>query len=79
MLDGIIAKNSHPLVRETRRECVEDQWDIAGLEYVLNGIRSGMITVHEVHVEIPLTDVPAPAVAGGSGSDVRIQAPRCPR
>lgn len=53
MLDGIIAKNSHPLVRETRRECVEDQWDIAGLEYVLNGIRSGLIAVHEVHVEIP--------------------------
>lgn len=53
MLEGIITKKDHPLVRETRRECVEDQWDIAGVEYVLNGIRSGLIAVHEVHVEIP--------------------------
>ncbi len=53
MLDNIIQFEKHPLIRETKRECLEDYWDMSGLEYVLNGIRSGNIKVHEVFLEKP--------------------------
>ena len=53
MMDSLLSVGEHPLIRETRRECLEDQWDIDGVEYVLNRIRSGAIVVHEVQTEIP--------------------------
>lgn len=53
LLDSIIGERDHPLIRETRRECLEDLWDIDGVTEVLNGIRSGQITVREVYVEVP--------------------------
>ncbi|MBH1940944.1 DEAD/DEAH box helicase [Mobilitalea sibirica] len=53
MLDTLVTYKNHPLIRETRRECLEDYWDLAGVEYVLNGIRSGAITVCEMHLEKP--------------------------
>lgn len=53
MLDHIVRFENHPLIRETKRECLEDYWDMAGLEYVLNGICSGNIRVQEVFLEKP--------------------------
>jgi ATP-dependent Lhr-like helicase len=48
MLDFVIKHDDHPLIRETKRECLEDYWDITGLMQLLSGIRDGEIKVHEV-------------------------------
>lgn len=53
MLESVISYERHPLVRETRRECLEDYWDLDGVEYVLRGIHAGTITVREVYPENP--------------------------
>lgn len=53
MMDSALAKKSHPLVVETTRECLEDQWDLGGVEFVLNGIRAGTISIREIEVELP--------------------------
>lgn len=53
MLDRLLKEESHPLMRETKRECLEDYWDLEGLEYVLKGIRSGTIKVYEMYMETP--------------------------
>ncbi|MBP1756652.1 MAG: hypothetical protein H6Q59_3050, partial [Firmicutes bacterium] len=53
MLEALIRYGEHPLIRETKRECLEDYWDLPGLEYVLNGIRSGSIQVLELFVDTP--------------------------
>lgn len=53
MLDSILQYKDHPLVRETKRECMEDYWDLSGVEYILNGIHSGAIHVLEMHLDAP--------------------------
>jgi ATP-dependent helicase Lhr and Lhr-like helicase len=53
MLDFLVRNERHPLIRETKRECLEDYWDLPGVEYVLNGIRSGSIQVLELFRESP--------------------------
>lgn len=53
MLDALKAEKNHPLIRETRRECLEELWDIDGVLWILNGIGSGTIAVREVYTEIP--------------------------
>lgn len=53
MLDSIIQKKSHPLLRETKRECLEDYWDLDGIEAVLKCILSGEICVREIFLEHP--------------------------
>lgn len=53
MLESLVTDRYHPLIRETRRECLEDQWDIDGVLEILSGIRSGQIAVRELFVEIP--------------------------
>ncbi|MDF2541711.1 MAG: hypothetical protein K0S47_1429 [Herbinix sp.] len=53
MLDSIVRFENHPLIRETKRECLEDYWDLSGLEFVLNGIKTGTIQVRELHLELP--------------------------
>lgn len=53
MLETLIQEREHPLIRETRRECLEDQWDIEGLLEILNGIRSGQIAVREMYLDLP--------------------------
>lgn len=53
MLDSVSREKNHPLIRETRRECLEEYWDMEGVETVLRDIRSGRITVREVQVDIP--------------------------
>lgn len=52
MLDSLTGEKDHPLMRETRRECLEDLWDIDGVIEILNGIRSGLIAVREVYTEV---------------------------
>jgi len=44
---------NHPLIRETKRECLEELWDIDGLLSVLAGIHSGTIAVREVYTDMP--------------------------
>ena len=53
MLDSVLKEDKHPLIRETKRECLEDHWDLEGVEFVLNGIRSGTIQVHEMYMDTP--------------------------
>lgn len=53
MLDSLVKYDNHPLMRETRRECLEDYWDLPGLLSVLEGIRSGRIEVREMFLNTP--------------------------
>lgn len=53
MLDSLARKENHPLIRETKRECLEDYWDMEGVEYLLSNIRSGQIKVVELHLDMP--------------------------
>ena len=53
MLDSLMQYKNHPLIRETRRECLEDYWDLSGVEYVLEGIKSGSIQIREIFLETP--------------------------
>lgn len=55
MLDSLMNEKDHPLILETKRECLEDQWDIDGVIQILHEIRAGLIHVREV-----CTDVPSP-------------------
>lgn len=51
MLDTAISYEDHPLVRETKRECLENHWDLEGVEWVLNSIQAGTIAVHEIYTD----------------------------
>jgi ATP-dependent Lhr-like helicase len=51
MLSSLMDRKAHPILRETMRECLEDYWDLEGVEYVLNGIRSGNIRLLEMYLD----------------------------
>lgn len=53
MLDSVVRFDEHPLIRETKRECLEDYWDLDGLVEVLKKIQSGSIQIREMYQEIP--------------------------
>ncbi len=53
MLDSLVKAEKHPLIRETKRECLEDYWDLPGVEKVLLGIKAGTIRVREMYLETP--------------------------
>jgi ATP-dependent Lhr-like helicase len=53
MLDGAINHPEHPLIRETKRECLEDYWDLPGLEKLLTDIHSGEVVVRELYCDEP--------------------------
>ena len=53
MLDNAIHHEEHPLMRETKRECLEDYWDLPGLEKLLTDIQSGTVKVRELLVDEP--------------------------
>ena len=53
MLDSLVRQENHPLMRETRRECLEDTWDLPGVLRVLNGVRAGTILIREMNLELP--------------------------
>ncbi|MGI5899840.1 MAG: DEAD/DEAH box helicase [Christensenellales bacterium] len=52
-LDNAVMQRDHPLMEETRRECLEDYWDIPAIEEVLWDIRSGKIRVREMSLPEP--------------------------
>lgn len=52
-LDNAVTHPDHPLLVETRRECLEDYWDLAAIEKVLADVHAGRIAVRELHVEAP--------------------------
>lgn len=53
ILDGVIQEKEHPLVKETKRECLEELWDVEGTIKILEEIRAGLIQVREVYVDVP--------------------------
>ncbi|MCL2841160.1 MAG: DEAD/DEAH box helicase [Defluviitaleaceae bacterium] len=53
MLDSAIQHDTHPLMRETKRECLEDYWDLSALEKVLTDIKTKAIQVTELFSEEP--------------------------
>lgn len=53
MLDQVVREKDHPLIRETRRECMEQIWDGAGVRELLEKIQAGEITVREIYTETP--------------------------
>ena len=53
LLDHCISEDGHPLVAETKRECLEDYWDLQGVITVLRAIQSGEIAIREVFNETP--------------------------
>lgn len=50
-LEAIVRYENHPLIRETKRECLDDYWDLAGVEYILNSIQSGAIQIRELYLD----------------------------
>lgn len=53
MLDQVAGEKEHPLIRETRRECMEQLWDAEGVKELLYKIRSGEIMVREIYTQTP--------------------------
>ena len=53
MLEQVVREKEHPLIRETRRECMQELWDAEGVKELLCDIRSGMVEIREVYTEIP--------------------------
>ena len=52
MLDQVVRYDSHPLIRETRHECMEELWDADGLVKLLASIRDGLVSVREVYTRV---------------------------
>lgn len=53
LLEQVVREKEHPLVRETRRECIQELWDAKGLRELLEDIRSGAVEVREIYTETP--------------------------
>ncbi len=53
MLEQLIREPQHPLIRETRRECMQEYWDMEGLQQLLTDIRAGIVAVREFYTELP--------------------------
>lgn len=53
MLEKAVWEKEHPLIRETRRECMNELWDVYGVRDILSDIRSGAIEVREIYTEVP--------------------------
>ncbi|MCM1543238.1 MAG: DEAD/DEAH box helicase [Blautia sp.] len=51
MLDQVVREREHPLIRETRQECMNQLWDVAGVREILGRIHTGEILVREVYTE----------------------------
>lgn len=53
MLDQVVRIREHPLIQETKRECMEQIWDVAGVREILEKIQAGEIRVREIYTETP--------------------------
>ncbi len=53
LLEQVIREKDHPLIRETRRECMQELWDAAGVRELLSDIRSGAVEIREIYTDTP--------------------------
>lgn len=53
MLEQVVQEKDHPMIRETREECMHQLWDVDGVRELLQKIRSGAVTVREIYTETP--------------------------
>lgn len=53
MLEQVVREKEHPLIRETRRECMQQLWDAKGVQELLYDIQSGAVEIREIYTEIP--------------------------
>ncbi len=53
LLEQVVRENDHPLIRETRRECMQELWDAEGVRELLCDIYAGVVQVREVYTELP--------------------------
>lgn len=53
LLEQVVREDRHPLIRETRRECMQELWDAEGVRELLCDIRAGIVEVREIYTEIP--------------------------
>lgn len=53
MLEQVVRRQEHPLIRETRRECMQELWDAKGVQELLYDIRCGVVEVREIYTDIP--------------------------
>lgn len=53
LLEQVVRENTHPLIRETRRECMQELWDAEGLRQLLEDIRAGIVQVREIYTDLP--------------------------
>lgn len=51
LFQSVVREKQHPLIMETRRECMEQFWDVEGVIELLDQIQSGEILVREVETE----------------------------
>lgn len=51
MLDQVAGEKEHPLMRETRRECMNQLWDIAGVRELLESIQAGEVRIRDIYTE----------------------------
>ena len=51
MLDQVVSEKDHPLMRETRRECMNQLWDVAGVQEILEKIQAGEIRLREIYTD----------------------------
>ena len=53
LLEQVVREKEHPLIRETRRECMHELWDAEGVKELLCDMQAGIVEVREVYTEIP--------------------------
>lgn len=53
MLEQVVREKEHPMIRETRRECMRELWDAEGVYELLCHIRSGAVEIREVYTDVP--------------------------
>lgn len=53
LLEQVVRIEDHPLIRETRRECMQELWDAEGVRELLCDIRAGVVQVREIYTETP--------------------------
>lgn len=53
LLRQVVGEPEHPLIRETRQECLYQLWDAEGVRELLQKIQAGEILVREIYTETP--------------------------
>ncbi len=53
LLEQVVREPGHPLIRETRQECMNGLWDAGGVKELLEDICSGAVEVRDVYTELP--------------------------